>query len=111
MPPFTPIYPHLPPLSSILRYPFVHPNFAQSQLFNLTGHNHHPPTGTPLHPTPALFLEATLSPGEMLYIPPMWYHAATALEGSVSLNAWTESGQQRTYHQAFERDLTRFNAI
>ena len=81
-------------------YPFVHPNFAQSQLWNLTGHHRRPPRGTPPHAAPAAFLEAVLSPGEMLYLPPMWYHVATALEGSVSLNIWTESEQQRSYQGA-----------
>ena len=93
----------LPPgdFSHAHEYPFVHPHFAQSQLWNITGHSSdeggRPPGGIPLHQKPAEFIEAVLSPGEMLHIPPMWYHIATALEGSVSINAWTESDQQRLY--------------
>ena len=36
----------------------------------------------------------------MLYIPPLWYHVVTALEGSVSINTWTDSKAQALYQEA-----------
>jgi lysine-specific demethylase 8 len=33
-------------------------------------------------------VELVLEPGQMLYIPPMWWHFVTSLDPSVSINAW-----------------------
>lgn len=36
-------------------------------------------------------LEVILSPGEVLYIPPYWFHCVVTLETTVSLNVWSQS--------------------
>ncbi|EGD72890.1 hypothetical protein PTSG_04619 [Salpingoeca rosetta] len=36
-----------------------------------------------------LALEAVLEPGQVLYIPPLWFHHITSLEPSISLSVWT----------------------
>lgn len=37
------------------------------------------------------FYEVTLAPGDLLYLPPLWFHHVTALEDSISVNVWSES--------------------
>ena len=36
-------------------------------------------------------LEVILNPGEVLYIPPYWFHCVVTMETSISLNVWSNS--------------------
>lgn len=36
-------------------------------------------------------LDVTLNPGEVLYIPPYWFHCVVTMETSISLNVWSNS--------------------
>ena len=36
-------------------------------------------------------LEVMLNPGEVLYIPPYWFHCVVTMETSISLNVWSNS--------------------
>jgi hypothetical protein len=41
-----------------------------------------------------------LSPGELLYIPPLWFHETEALSATLSVNAWTETPPSRRLSSA-----------
>lgn len=36
-------------------------------------------------------IEVTVSPGQVLYIPPYWFHCVVSMEPSISLNVWSNS--------------------
>jgi hypoxia-inducible factor 1-alpha inhibitor (HIF hydroxylase) len=65
-------------------YPFFHPRDRQSQLPD-SG-----PTGMNATARAAPW-EATLSPGEVLYLPPYWLHRVEAVGTSISVNVWSSS--------------------
>jgi len=51
---------------------------------------------------PVTAISCLLAPGEVLYVPPYWFHRVKATEFSVSLNKWTTSAEQYL-HLALER--------
>eukprot|EP00943_MAST-04B_sp_MAST-4B-sp1_P006766 g6766.t1 len=74
-------------------FPFLHPSQAQCQNENymfeqerVVQDNDH---GGTIHNngTPVI---ALLKPGDVLYIPPLWFHSVVAVSPSYSVNAWTE---------------------
>ena len=70
-------------------YPFLHPSHAQSQV-NLSDITEN--TKFPLAER-VRGLEVVLKPGDLLYIPPLWFHLVESLETSISVNVWTDSTQ------------------
>jgi len=46
--------------------------------------------------------EAILEPGDMMYIPPNWYHHVEALDPSISVNFWSASWAQTYYDKAIQ---------
>lgn len=83
-------------------YPFLHPHSAQSQLPD------------PLDPDPEKYpnaqsllsypgrLVVTLKAGDLLYLPPLWFHETEAADESISVNVWTEPQEAMEMQQAFE---------
>jgi len=73
-------------------YPFLHPSHGQAQADI---------DAADLGRFPRLAdLEcyiAELHPGDMLYIPPLWWHYVVALDTSVSVNVWSVSQQQDAF--------------
>lgn len=70
-------------------YPFLHPSHAQSQV-NLS----HPADAKEFPLSGHLeAYEVTLDPGDVLYIPPLWFHHVESLTTSISVNVWTHSQQ------------------
>jgi len=65
-------------------FPFLHPGAQQSQV-NFDDPN--------LRMFPKFIdanaTEAVLKPGDVLYLPPMWFHHVTALTTSMSVSVWT----------------------
>lgn len=57
-------------------YPDLHPHGRQVQRYPATQ---------------ALALSAELGPGDVLYLPPYWFHHVRALTDAMSLNIWTDS--------------------
>jgi len=59
----------------------------------------------PYDPTPAglevlhkaKVYEATLDPGEMIYIPKFWWHGVLGLDTSININTWTSLGGVRPW--------------
>ena len=44
---------------------------------------------------------ATLIPGDVLYLPPLWYHEVVAEEMSISVNGWTPSKESDVVERMF----------
>lgn len=79
-------------------YPFLHPSHAQTQV-NFSNYSH-----LDLFPSVKDLVSyvAILGPGDMLYIPPLWYHHVEAVDVSMSVNVWTDTQQTTIMNQVFE---------
>ena len=84
-------------------YPFLHPNHAQAQV-NLSSPN---AVESKLFPLVGRVeaVEASLEPGDLLYIPPLWFHHVESLSVSISVNVWTDSKQTETVERLFSLPL------
>ena len=82
-------------------YPFLHPSHAQAQVnasnvgsvenFEL------------VHNVEAL--EVILEPGDLLYMPPLWFHEVESQSVSISVNVWTDSRQTELMVKMFSVPL------
>ena len=50
-------------------------------------------------------VDIELGPGQVLYVPPYWFHEVTALDDSISLNVWSPSRTFVLSEQAFTAPL------
>lgn len=82
-------------------YPFLHPSHAQAQV-NLSDPAN--VAGFPLV-TRTEALEVVLEPGDLLYMPPLWFHHVESMELSISVNVWTDSIQTEIMETAFSLPL------
>jgi hypothetical protein len=72
-------------------HPFYHPRDRQSQMvYREHGESIVEPGSAPGR-TVQPFGHVTLQPGDLLYIPPFWFHRVTSKSFSVSLNTWSSS--------------------
>ena len=68
-------------------FPFLHPSHGQCQAHTL------PPDAS---------VDADLHPGDVLYLPPLWFHEATALSDAVvSINGWSDCDEARVAAELF----------
>lgn len=78
-------------------YPFLHPSHAQAQV-NLSSVDD-------LDPFPLAgktsAVEVILQPGDLLYMPPLWFHHVESMELSISVNVWTDSDQTALMEEVF----------
>ena len=82
-------------------YPFLHPSHAQAQV-NATDEGD--VRKFPLvERTKAL--EVVLEPGDLLYMPPLWFHEVESLSVSISVNVWTDSHQTELMEKVFAHPL------
>ena len=82
-------------------YPFLHPSHAQAQV-NVSSEEDRqifPLVGK------VEALEVILEPGDLLYIPPLWFHEVESLDVSISVNVWTDSEQTKVAEKLFELPL------
>lgn len=81
-------------------YPFLHPHHGQAQVRRdaIDAQLYRNAAGEGLA---SLAIELVLQPGELLYLPPLWFHETEALEESISVNAWTEPQEAVDTEQAF----------
>ena len=82
-------------------YPALHPMHQQSQIrinkTNLQQNDRYPNFKLWSESGQSSPLHVSLQAGEVLYIPPMWYHRVQATSPSASLNVWTPvAARQRT---------------
>ena len=70
-------------------YPYLHPHHEHTQV-NISNTN-----DTDKFPfiTKATGMEITLEAGDLLYLPPLWFHHVEALDTSISVNTRTETEQ------------------
>ena len=82
-------------------YPFLHPSHAQAQV-NATD-----PKDVRKHPLIGRVdaLEVILEPGDLLYMPPLWFHEVESLGVSISVNVWTDSQQSELMEKLFSLPL------
>ena len=64
-------------------YPFLHPSQAQCQLADYMFRQN----SEQANALPSVVL---LKPGDVLYLPPLWFHSVVSITASYSVNAWTE---------------------
>jgi len=75
-------------------YPFLHPGAQQSQInFDAPDLKSFPKFKN------ARAIEAILNPGDVLYLPPLWFHHVTALSTSISVSVWTNFPETSKMHQ------------
>ena len=82
-------------------YPFLHPSHAQTQV-NLSdiGERERFPLSLKTRA-----LEVVLNPGDLLYMPPLWFHLVESLDTSISVNVWTDSRQTLSVEEMFAGSL------
>lgn len=78
-------------------YPFLHPSHAQAQI------NVSERADTTRY---ALIesveaVEVLLEPGDLLYMPPLWFHHVESMSVSISVNVWTDSKQTELVEKMF----------
>ena len=83
-------------------YPFLHPSHAQCQV-NVSN------SVEDVFRFPALQevapLEVILEPGDLLYLPPLWFHHVESMEVSISVNVWTDTKQTSVVERLFALPL------
>eukprot|EP01114_Cavostelium_apophysatum_P022896 TRINITY_DN8442_c0_g1_i1.p1 TRINITY_DN8442_c0_g1~~TRINITY_DN8442_c0_g1_i1.p1 ORF type:complete len:355 (+),score=70.53 TRINITY_DN8442_c0_g1_i1:403-1467(+) len=79
-------------------FPRIHPRWHKSQC-SFDSPNF---TKTPNFKNAKAY-EAILFPGEVLYIPPYWWHHVQAITASVSLASWSRSGTHAAMKLLYER--------
>ena len=73
-------------------YPFLHPSQGQCQIDNYMFADDNPTI-------------ALLKPGDVLYIPPLWFHSVVSISPSYSVNAWTEDVNVAHVNEIFHTKL------
>ena len=82
-------------------YPFLHPSHAQAQV-NIS--NASEISRFPLV-RKVQAVEVILEPGDLLYIPPLWFHHVESMNVSISVNVWTDSQQTEVMETVFALPL------
>lgn len=82
-------------------YPFLHPSHAQAQV-NATDERDVEKFSLVKR---VQAVEVILEPGDLLYLPPLWFHEVESLSVSISVNAWTDSHQTELMEKVFSHPL------
>jgi hypothetical protein len=82
-------------------YPFLHPSHAQAQV---NASDRVDVETFPLVERVQKY-EVVLEPGDVLYLPPLWFHEVEALSVSISVNVWTDSHQTELMEKVFTHPL------
>eukprot|EP00301_Raphidiophrys_heterophryoidea_P010938 c1629_g1_i1.p1 GENE.c1629_g1_i1~~c1629_g1_i1.p1 ORF type:complete len:366 (-),score=66.28 c1629_g1_i1:314-1411(-) len=80
---------------SLRPYPYLHPHHAQCQTNVSLAATDSSVVGS----LGSIEMVAELSPGDMLYLPPMWFHEVETLEPSVAVNVWTDTSMSNVAEQ------------
>eukprot|EP01114_Cavostelium_apophysatum_P022287 TRINITY_DN8011_c0_g1_i1.p1 TRINITY_DN8011_c0_g1~~TRINITY_DN8011_c0_g1_i1.p1 ORF type:complete len:442 (+),score=113.57 TRINITY_DN8011_c0_g1_i1:191-1516(+) len=87
-----------PPDAPLYPFPFMHPSHAQSQVVI-----DEPDLEAFPQLKQAKGLEVIMNPGDVLYLPPLWYHHVEALDDSISVNCWSYSNQSDFMKEAVDK--------
>jgi len=87
-------------------YPNLHPSSRQSQLDFLAEPDH---KKFPLSENIEV-MQVTLGPGEILYLPPFWFHRVIAEELSISVSTWCDSEEIQVYYDTIQTAPLPFQA-
>ena len=79
-------------------YPFLHPSHAQAQV-NMSDSRESERLFPLVGSVEAV--EVVLQPGDLLYMPPLWFHEVESMEVSISVNIWTDSKQTELVEKMF----------
>ena len=80
--------------------PYAHPNYRQAQYLGPRSDQYLFPQGGGVTAH-----VASLQPGDLLYLPPFWFHRVTALSPSMSVNMWSLSRAGNLLWNAAEQGL------
>lgn len=86
-------------------FPRIHPRWHKSQVSFDTPNL----SKTPKYQQVKAY-EAVLSPGEVLYVPPYWFHHVQSISKCVSLATWSDSGLHREMKMLY-KNYPRFEDI
>ena len=50
-------------------------------------------------------IEATLNPGEVLYLPPYWFHCVVTETPSISINVWSDSSTYKLMEKVYNAPI------
>ena len=50
-------------------------------------------------------IEATLKPGEVLYLPPYWFHCVVTVTPSISINVWSDSSTYKLMEEVYNAPI------
>lgn len=83
-------------------YPALHPGAQLAQVDTLR-----PDTGRfPNYGLDGMHaFEAVLNAGDVLYVPPLWFHQVTALNTSISVSVWSHAKASSEYEDMMKRQL------
>lgn len=87
-------------LHHLYLFPFLHPGAQQSQV-NLS----RPDLNLFPHFQETVAYEALLKPGDVLYLPPFWFHHVTALSNSISISVWTPTHEVEYAYETVRQPL------
>lgn len=82
---------------NLYSFPFLHPSHAQSQL-----DVDHLNPGLYPNQQRAECMVADLIPGDILYLPPLYWHHVISTTVSIGVNAWSTSAQQERFNTAIQ---------
>lgn len=74
--------------TTLATFPVLHPSYGQARRSTLVAEDLPPPR------------VADLEPGEVLWLPPLWWHHVTSLTPSLSVNLWSVAGWADTLEAA-----------
>lgn len=88
-----------PPSEPIYLYPCLHPHYGHSQI-DIANPNL---DQLPVHRPKAHVAE--IGPGDMLVVPPFWFHHVETLEESVSINVWSDAPEFALINSIYTKAL------
>eukprot|EP00041_Stephanoeca_diplocostata_P028928 m.838836 g.838836 ORF g.838836 m.838836 type:complete len:508 (-) comp23465_c0_seq16:1556-3079(-) len=89
---------------SVHLYPSLHPGYRQSQrLYSdyMVPRNASCSIASTVQTVPLAYYDFVAEPGDIVYIPPFWFHATQALTYSASVNVWTYDALLENAEQIF----------
>lgn len=87
------------------QFPYLHPGHQMSQVdVYAPDLDRFPAFGD------AEFLEVTVRPGEVLFVPPLWGHHVTSLSRSTSISIWSHCPETRRVQNTFRETPLPFPA-